>query len=108
MPEITLERIAQKLPRLRLLNTYGSTETTSPAVFLPPEEAVARKEYVGLTVPCGHIVVMDEDGREVRPNTPGELYIGGYAHGRAGILERTPRPRNASSRRAIGSPATSG
>jgi O-succinylbenzoic acid--CoA ligase len=77
MPEVTLERIAEKLPRLKLINTYGSTETTSPAVFMPPEQAVARKEYVGLTVPCGHIVVLDEDGREVPPNTPGEIYIGG-------------------------------
>ncbi len=77
MPEVTLERIAEKLPRLRLINTYGSTETTSPAVFMPPDQAVARKEYVGLTVPCGHIVVMDEDGREVPPGTPGEIYIGG-------------------------------
>jgi len=77
MPEVTLERIAEKLPHLRLINTYGSTETTSPAVFMPPDQAVARKEYVGLPVPCGHIVVMDETGCEVPPNTPGEIYIGG-------------------------------
>ena len=30
MPEVTVERIAQKLPRLKLVNCYGSTETTSP------------------------------------------------------------------------------
>ena len=77
MPEVTLERIAEKLPRLKLINCYGSTETTSPAVFMPPEEAVARKEYVGLTVPCGHITVMDFDGVEVPHGTPGEVYIGG-------------------------------
>ncbi|HVC17557.1 MAG TPA: fatty acid--CoA ligase family protein, partial [Rhodanobacter sp.] len=28
-------------------------------------------------VPCGHIVVMDPNGVEVPPNTPGEIYIGG-------------------------------
>jgi long-chain acyl-CoA synthetase len=77
MPEVTLERIAQKLPQLKLVNCYGSTETTSPAVFMPPEEAVARKDSVGLTVPCGHIVVMDADGVEVPYGTPGEIYIGG-------------------------------
>ena len=77
MPEVTLERIAEKLPRLKLINCYGSTETTSPAVFMPPEEAVARKEYVGLTVPCGHIAVMDAEGVEVPYGTPGEVYIGG-------------------------------
>jgi long-chain acyl-CoA synthetase len=77
MPEVTVERLAQKLPKLKLINVYGSTETTSPAVFMPPDQTVARKEYVGLTVPCGHIVVMDFDGVEVGPDTPGEVYIGG-------------------------------
>ncbi len=77
MPEVTLERIAEKLPHLKLINAYGSTETTSPAVLMPPDQAVARKEYVGLTLPCAHIAVMDEAGREVPPNTPGEIYIGG-------------------------------
>jgi long-chain acyl-CoA synthetase len=77
MPEATLERIAQKLPQLQLINAYGATETTSPAVFMPPEEAIARKESVGLTVPCGHIVVLDSEGIEVPHGTPGEIYIGG-------------------------------
>jgi long-chain acyl-CoA synthetase len=77
MPEVTLERIAEKLPQLKLVNCYGSTETTSPAVFMPPEEAVARKEYVGLTVPCGHVTVMDFDGVEVPYGSPGEIHIGG-------------------------------
>jgi long-chain acyl-CoA synthetase len=77
MPEATLERIAAKLPRLKLINCYGATETTSPAVFMPPEQAVARKEYVGLTAPCGHIVVMDADGVEVPYGAPGEVYISG-------------------------------
>lgn len=77
MPEATLERIAERLPRLKLINCYGSTETTSPAVFMPPEEAVARKEYVGLTAPCGHITVMDAEGAEVPYGAPGEVYIAG-------------------------------
>jgi O-succinylbenzoic acid--CoA ligase len=77
MPEVTLERIAQKLPHLRLINAYGSTETTSPAVFMPPEEALTRKDCVGLTVPCGHIVVLDPEGVEVPRGTPGEIHISG-------------------------------
>ncbi len=77
MPEVTLERIAQKLPQLQLINAYGATETTSPAALMPPEEAIVRKESVGLTVPCGHIVVLDGDGVEVPHGTPGEIYIGG-------------------------------
>jgi long-chain acyl-CoA synthetase len=62
MPEATLERIAEKLPKLKLLNCYGATETTSPAAIMPPEQTVKRKEFVGLAVSCGDILVMDADG----------------------------------------------
>jgi long-chain acyl-CoA synthetase len=77
MPEATCERIAEKLPKLKLLNCYGSTETTSPAAIMPPEHTVARKEFVGLAVSCGDILVMDADGMEVPYGEPGEIYIGG-------------------------------
>ncbi len=77
MPEATLERLAERLPKLELLNCYGATETTSPAAIMPPEQTVARKESVGLAVPCGHILVMDADGREAAHGEPGEIWIGG-------------------------------
>jgi long-chain acyl-CoA synthetase len=77
MPEATLERIAEKLPKLKLLNCYGATETTSPAAIMPPEQTVARKESVGLAVSCGDILVMDAEGAEARYGQPSEIYIGG-------------------------------
>ena len=77
MPEATLERIAEKLPRLMLLNCYGATETTSPAAIMPPDETVARKEFVGLAVSCGDILVMDSEGVEAPYGQPGEIHIGG-------------------------------
>ncbi len=77
MPETTLERIAERMPRLKLLNCYGATETTSPAAIMPPEETVARKEFVGLAVSCGDILVMDSAGVEAPYGQPGEIYIGG-------------------------------
>jgi long-chain acyl-CoA synthetase len=77
MPEATLERIAEKLPKLKLLNCYGATETTSPAAIMPPEHTVKRKEFVGLAVSCGDILVMDGDGAQAPYGAPGEIYIGG-------------------------------
>ena len=77
MPEATLERIAEKLPKLKLLNCYGATETTSPAAIMPPEQTVKRKEFVGLAVSCGDILVMDADGAQAPYGTPGEIHIGG-------------------------------
>jgi long-chain acyl-CoA synthetase len=97
MPEATLERIAEKLPNLKLLNCYGSTETTSPAAIMPPEHTVARKESVGLAVSCGDILVMDTDGVEAPRGEPGEIYIGGamVAPGYFNNPEATEREFNA-------------
>jgi acyl-CoA synthetase (AMP-forming)/AMP-acid ligase II len=77
MPEATLERIAERLQKLKLLNCYGATETTSPAAIMPPDETVKRKEFVGLAVSCGDILVMDAEGVEAPHGQPGEIYIGG-------------------------------
>lgn len=77
MPPATIERCAQKLPRLELMNLYGATETTSPATIMPARFTATRPDSVGLTVACGHIVVVDDLGREVAPGATGEIWIGG-------------------------------
>ena len=68
---------ATKLPRLQLMNAYGATETTSPATLMPPAETAARLDSVGLAVPCGEILVMDDDGREVPRGAEGEVWLRG-------------------------------
>lgn len=77
MPEATIEKLATLLPKLTLINAYGSTETTSPVTLLPPGDVAAHADTVGKTLPCADIVVMDDDGREVAPGANGELWIAG-------------------------------
>jgi long-chain acyl-CoA synthetase len=77
MPEATIAKLAEKLPRLRLMNAYGATETTSPATLMPAAETAERLDSVGLPVPCGEVLVMDEAGREVARGVEGELWLGG-------------------------------
>jgi long-chain acyl-CoA synthetase len=77
MATATIERLAEKLPRLQLMNAYGATETTSPATLMPPGENAARLDSVGLAVPCGEVLVMDEKGREVPPGAEGEIWLSG-------------------------------
>ena len=77
MATATIERLARKLPRLQLMNAYGATETTSPATMMPPAETAARLDSVGLAVPCGEMLVMDEDGREVPRGEEGEIWLRG-------------------------------
>jgi O-succinylbenzoic acid--CoA ligase len=77
MPLATIQDLAAKLPGVGLMNAYGATETTSPASALPPAEAGARGESVGLPMTCSQIVVVDEAGREVPRGQEGEIWIGG-------------------------------
>ena len=77
MPEATIAALAERLPRLTLLNAYGATETTSPATLMPHGPAAGRADSVGVPLPCADIRVMDDAGHELPPGETGELWIGG-------------------------------
>lgn len=77
MPAATIERMADALPGLGLMNVYGATELTSPATAMPVAETARRRLSVGLPVPGAEICVMDETGREVPAGSSGELWIRG-------------------------------
>ncbi|MHC4046676.1 class I adenylate-forming enzyme family protein [Bradyrhizobium sp. 23AC] len=77
MPVATIEMLAARLPRLELLNAYGATETTSPATIMPRTQWRGHIDSVGMSVPCGRIKVVDDNGIEVPRGTPGELWIAG-------------------------------
>jgi len=77
MPEATIRALAERLPRLTLINAYGATETTSPTTVMPPGENAAHLDSVGQVVPCGELRVMGADGRPVAAGETGELWIGG-------------------------------
>jgi O-succinylbenzoic acid--CoA ligase len=77
MPVATIDALAHKLPNLVLTNAYGATETTSPATVMPVGATRAHADTVGVTVPCGEIVVVDDNGVEVPRGATGELWIGG-------------------------------
>jgi acyl-CoA synthetase (AMP-forming)/AMP-acid ligase II len=77
MPTATIERLGRKLPHLKLMNAYGATETTSPSTLMPPAETPARLDSVGIAVPCGEVLVMDEEGREVPRGEEGEIWLRG-------------------------------
>ncbi len=77
MPEGTLRALAEKLPKLALVNAYGATETTSPTTMMPAELQAAHLDSVGVLVPCGELRVVDDSGHDVPPGAPGELCIAG-------------------------------
>jgi len=77
MPEPTIERLAAKLPGLRLMNTYGATETSSPSTTMPADYAASRLASVGLAVPNCRTIIVDDAGIELPRGETGEIWIGG-------------------------------
>jgi acyl-CoA synthetase (AMP-forming)/AMP-acid ligase II len=77
MPVATIERLAARIPGLRLINAYGATETTSPATLMPPEWTARYIDSVGLPCPGTSILVMAAEGHEQPAGEIGEIWIGG-------------------------------
>jgi long-chain acyl-CoA synthetase len=77
MPIATIERLAVKIPGLKLMNAYGATETTSPSTLMPGELTVSRIDSVGLPCPGARIAVMDGRGCELPRGEIGEIWIHG-------------------------------
>ena len=77
MPVSVIGRLADALPALGLFNIYGATETTSPAVIMPPGLTARRPDRIGRAVACCDLAVMDDDGREVAPGESGEIWMAG-------------------------------
>lgn len=75
MPVATIEKLAQKLPGLKLINAYGATETSSPSTVMPPEFTASHIDSVGLPCPGVHIVAVDANGRELPRGEIGEIWI---------------------------------
>ncbi len=75
MPEISIARLGERLPNLKLMNAYGSTETTGPVVLMPPSESAGRRAAVGRAVPVTDVRVMDAAYREVSPGETGEIWL---------------------------------
>ncbi len=86
MPEISIARLAGRLPNLQLMNAYGSTETTGPVILMPPAESAGHRAAVGRAVPVTDVRVMDDAGREVASGETGEIWlrapnvVAGYWH----------------------------
>jgi len=77
MPAATIERLADKIPGLKLINAYGSTETTSPSTIMPPEFTAEHIDSVGLPCPGADIMVVGPEGRELPRGEIGEIWIHG-------------------------------
>ena len=53
---------------------YGQTEATARMSYLPAEKSLEKCGSIGVAIPGGRFVLLDENGAEIKePETPGEL-----------------------------------
>ena len=73
------EAVLEDFPKMRFINVFGLTETTSIAAasFLPPDEIIERGSAVGVPIGPTKYKIVDEQLHEVPEGQPGELVISG-------------------------------
>ncbi|UMP01407.1 non-ribosomal peptide synthetase [Amycolatopsis sp. EV170708-02-1] len=79
VPAQSVENLRRAQPGLRVRNTYGPTETTLCATWLPiePGDVVDGELPIGHPMANRRIYVLDAFLRPVAPGVAGELYIAG-------------------------------
>ncbi|GGA17291.1 class I adenylate-forming enzyme family protein [Neptunicoccus cionae] len=77
MPVPTIEKLAELVPDLTLVNAYGATETTSPSTIMPLDADRSAFDTIGKPVACGETLIMGDDMRECPTGTVGEIWIRG-------------------------------
>lgn len=78
MAEEDIRRLRAWMPNVRLYNTYGSTETTSPTSILPDRHVIDKGHTVGWPVPVAEVKVMDPAAfEELDCSQAGELWVRG-------------------------------
>ena len=83
MPEMVLGRLLQALPNVRILQSYGMTETSPVVTCLPPSRHVLSGPLAGKLRTAGRVVtnvelrIIDDNGAEVAPDTVGEILVRG-------------------------------
>ena len=99
LPSLHLE-IAQwaKTKKKHFVVMYGQTEATARMSYLPPEKAIEKFGSIGIAIPNGKLLLLDDDGNEItKPEIVGELqYIGenvslGYAENYADLAKEDER-----------------
>jgi amino acid adenylation domain-containing protein len=75
----SVRQIRQRFPKLRLVNGYGPTETTTFACCHTVEDlpAEATNVPIGRPIRGSTVFILSEDLQPVAPGAEGELYIGG-------------------------------
>ena len=75
MPPVTIKRLREKFPNVKLHNFFGLSETISMTHVLPSEDADLKPESIGKILPQVGQRVLDENGNAVPPGEVGQLHF---------------------------------
>jgi amino acid adenylation domain-containing protein len=99
-----LQAITEVVPRTRVFNLYGPTETNVCTFYEVPVPLPPGIDRIPIGRACANfeVLALDGDGREIRPGEEGELYVrspsvtpgywGDAARTAAGVLPNPGRP----------------
>jgi acyl-CoA ligase (AMP-forming) (exosortase A-associated) len=71
-PADLARRFRARWPHVRMFLMYGLSEAFRSS-YLAPEEVDRRPDSIGKAIPETELLVLDENGRECAPGSPGEL-----------------------------------
>lgn len=77
MSAMTIQRLREMFPGVKLHNFYGLTETTSVTTVLPDDQAIPRAESVGLPPPGLELAILDDKNQKLAAGQLGELCVRG-------------------------------
>lgn len=72
-----LKKVSNWLPNVGIVQTYGQTEASPRITCLLPQDSERKIGSVGRPIPGVCVKVVDEDGKELPANFPGEVVIKG-------------------------------
>lgn len=72
-----LKEVGKWLPDVGIVQTYGQTEASPRITCLLPQDSERKIGSVGRPIPGVCVKVVDEDGKELPANSPGEIVVKG-------------------------------
>jgi long-chain acyl-CoA synthetase len=78
LPHSVLTKLTKWLPGVTVINSYGLTEATSPAVLMPREKIMDKHGSIGIPSPTMECAIVDiHTGKLADIGQPGELWLKG-------------------------------
>ncbi|MBI5840478.1 MAG: acyl--CoA ligase [Chloroflexi bacterium] len=77
LPNVLIEELISSRQRAKIYIMYGQTEATARLSYLPPDRLMTKLGSIGRGMPGVKLMVMNEEGTDVKPGEVGEIVAWG-------------------------------